>query len=116
MLWITDAQMLIRIRAERERVDVASLDPDAVDYVVRQAVAALVKKPDAAKQVSVQVDDGQVSRTFEKATGQIEITSEWWGLLFPAGQSDAFSVPLAYHHHQRHPRPALSQPFWEVNP
>ncbi|WP_143483604.1 hypothetical protein [Propionicimonas paludicola] len=95
-MWITDAQMLIRIRADRERVDVASLDSSVVDYVVRQAVAALVKKPDAAKEVSVQVDDGQVSKKFESATGQIEITPEWWELLFPAGRGSSFSISLSH--------------------
>lgn len=114
--WINDALLLIRIRAQRERVTVASLDQDVVDLVVREAVAARVKKPDASKQVSITVDDGQVSKTYESATGQIEITNEWWEMLFPATQTEAFSVPLAYRTAHHHPRPPLSQPFWDVNP
>ena len=116
-LWISDTGLLIAARANREHVDVSSIDPGILDMVVREAVAARIKKPDAAKQVSITVDDGQMSRTYESSTGQIEITDEWWELLFPAGQSDAFSVTLAHrptpHHHHR---PLLSQPFWDVNP
>lgn len=113
--WIGDAMLLISVRAQRERTTVSSLDQAVVDMVVREAVAARLKKPDAAKQVSIQVDDGQVSKTYEAATGQIEITADWWELLFPSGQSEAFSIPLAYQHPHHHPRPPLSQPFWDVN-
>lgn len=116
-LWISDALVLIGARATRERTNLASLDQGSLDMVVREAVAARIKKPDDATQVSVSVDDGQMSRTYKSATGQIEITDAWWELLFPSGSGEAFSVPLGYrpprhHHHDHEP---LSQPFWDVN-
>jgi hypothetical protein len=116
-LWISDALVLIGARATREHTDISSVDQGVLDMVVREAVAARIKKPDDATQVSVSVDDGQMSRTYKSATGQIEIRDEWWELLFPSGAGEAFSVPLSYrpprrHHHDREP---LSQPFWDVN-
>lgn len=96
-MWIADAERLINAWANRNGY--AYLDPDLTDYVVREAVADRVKRPDSATQVEVAVDDGRVSRRYESATGQIEIRSEWWDLLRPVSAQNvggAFSIRPAY--------------------
>lgn len=88
-LWIADALMLISARLGV----LADLDQDRLNYVVRQAVSAHVKRPDDATQVAVSVDDGSVSRTFRTARGRVEIIDDWWALLAPADTSArAFSI------------------------
>lgn len=115
-LWLTDALGLITARATREGTTIDALDQASLDMVMREAVAARIKKPDDATQVSVSVDDGQMSRTYKSATGQIQIRDEWWELLFPSSAGEAFSVRLGYQTDpHRHPRVPMSQPFWEVN-
>lgn len=87
-LWIADARMLISARLG----DITALDYVIVDYVVRQAVSAHVKRPDDATQVAVQVDDGSVSKTFRSSRGRVEILDEWWKLLAPKTTGRAFSI------------------------
>lgn len=87
--WIGDALMLVEARLG----DPAELDQDRLDYVVRQAVAAHVAKPDDATQVSVSVDDGSESRTYASGAGRVTILDKWWDLLSPAGaKGKAFAV------------------------
>lgn len=95
MMWIADAEMLISAWAARSGHALTDLDGTQVDYVVREAVALKVKRPDSATQVDVAVDDGRVSRRYESSTGQITILPEWWDLLTPAASTSsggAFSV------------------------
>lgn len=88
-LWIADARMLIAARLG----DLDDLDQTRLDYVVRQAVAAHVRRPDDATQVAVSVDDGSTSRTYRSSKGRVVILDEWWTLLAPADQSArAFSI------------------------
>lgn len=88
-LWIADARMLISARLG----DLAALDQDRLDYVVRQAVSAHVKRPDDATQVTVAVDDGSSSRTYRTSRGRVQIIDEWWALLAPPDSSGrAFSI------------------------
>jgi len=88
-LWIADARMLISARLG----DLTALDQGRLDYVVRQAVSAHVRRPDDATQVTVAVDDGQSSRTYRTAKGRVEILDEWWDLLAPADTTTrAFSI------------------------
>lgn len=88
-LWIGDALLLISARLGV----LADLDQGHLDYVVRQAVAAHVRRPDDATQVAVSVDDGSVSRTYRSSRGRIEILDEWWALLSPTDTTTrAFSV------------------------
>ena len=90
-MWISDALMLIEARLG----DPALLDQAKLDYVVREAVASLARRPDDATQVSVSVDDGSVSRTYRSGTGRVTILDEWWLLLAPASTAGrAFSVDL----------------------
>lgn len=94
--WISDALYLIR---KRSGLVFADLDPEDVDYVVRQAVVRHVRRPDDATQVAVSVDDGSVSKTYRSSRGRIEILDEWWALLMPAETTTrAFSIrPSGYY-------------------
>jgi hypothetical protein len=75
-LWITDAELLIANR--RALLPEVTVDPATLDYVVRQAVLAHVKKPDDATQVTIAVDDGSSSRRYESGKGRVTILDEWW--------------------------------------
>lgn len=96
-MWIDDAYMLIAARLVGDRDgQVASIDDlnqTVLDYVVREAVAAQVRRPDDATQVAVSVDDGSVSRTYRTSAGRVTIRDEWWDLLSPTDSSrGAFSI------------------------
>jgi hypothetical protein len=94
-LWITDAPTIIRHGPDgTSNLDLASLDPDALNLVVRESVSNRIKRPDSATQVSVSVDDGQVSRTYESGTGQLEIQPWMWNMLLPAASGGAFTIRL----------------------
>lgn len=87
--WIADTLMLIGARLG----DVTLLDQVRLDYVIRQAVTAHVRRPDDATQVAIQVDDGNVSRTYRSSRGRVEIIDEWWRLLAPTDTTGkAFSI------------------------
>lgn len=96
-MWISDALMLISARLVGDDTgQVASLDDldqPTLDYVVREAVVAQVRRPDDATQVEVRVDDGSVGRTYRTSSGRVTIRDEWWDLLSPTdSKSGAFSV------------------------
>lgn len=79
-MWIDDALMLIEARLG----DPAELDQAKLDYVVREAVVAMAKRPDDAVQVSVSIDDGSTSKTYRSGSGRVTILDEWWELLAPS--------------------------------
>jgi len=87
-MWIEDALMLIEARLG----DLALLDQPKLDYVVREAVVAQVRRPDDATQVSISVDDGQTSRTYRSGKGRVTILDEWWDLLSADDRGGAFSI------------------------
>ena len=88
-MWIRDARFLIKARLG----DLEALDQEALDYVTREAVAAMVRRPDDATQVDISVDDGRVSRIYQSSQGKVFIRTEWWDLLTPAGSGGAsFSI------------------------
>lgn len=90
--WIEDALMLIKARLG----DLADLDQEKLDYVVRQAVAEHIRHPDDATNVTISVDDASTSRTYRSGSGRVSIRDEWWALLSPSGDSGkAFSVDTA---------------------
>ena len=90
-MWIADAALLIEAR-RLEVDDTLTLDPDRVDYVVREAVVAQVRRPDDATQVSTSVDDTSVQRTYKSSRGRVSILDEWWALLgLAAARTGAFS-------------------------
>lgn len=47
-------------------------DPDGADrdYVILEAVAAVVRNPDDATSVDVQIDDGRVSKRYSSSSGR----------------------------------------------
>lgn len=78
-MWIDDAVMLI----DSKIIDLGAEVPDQVkiDYVVREAVAAHVRRPDDATQVTIAVDDASSSKTYKSGNGLVTITDAWWLLL-----------------------------------
>lgn len=92
-LWISDAEMLIEQR--REKLGVDELDEAKVDYVVREAVVAHVKRPDDATQVTVSVDDAATSKTYRSGKGRVSIIDDWWSLLGLTEPEGAFTLDLA---------------------
>ena len=89
-MWIDDAVMLIEAR--RIKLNAAEPDWAKLDYVVREAVVAHIKRPDDATQVTISVDDGSSSRSYQSGRGRVGILDEWWALLGLVETSGAFSV------------------------
>lgn len=92
---IDDAVMLIEDRATAVGVDFDTISEMKLDYVVREAVCAYIKKPDDATQVSVTVDDGTTARSYRSGKGRVDIIDEWWSLLGLTDPSSAFSLDMA---------------------
>lgn len=100
-LWVDDATMLIETRATQLNIDVDTIDDAKLDYVVREAVVAHIKKPDDATQVSITVDDGTTSKSYRSGKGRVSILDEWWvilGLTDPSGAFTLDMVPVASAH------------------
>lgn len=93
-MWIDDAVMLIDTRAEQLGIT-TPLDQAKLDYVVREAVAAHVKRPEDATQVTVAVDDGSTSKTYRSGKGRVTIQDDWWLLLGLTDPKGAFSIDMA---------------------
>lgn len=94
-LWIDDALMLIENRADQLEIDVATIDAAKLDYVIREAVVAHVKKPDDATQVTISVDDASTSKSYRSGKGRVSILDEWWTLLgLVAKDSGAFAIDM----------------------
>jgi translation initiation factor IF-1 len=91
-MWISDAEMLIETR--RLSLEVDPIDEAKLDYVVREAVVAQVKKPDDATQVTVSVDDGSTSRAYKSGKGRVTILDEWWLLLGLTDPSGAYTIDM----------------------
>lgn len=91
-MWVQDAKMLISAR--QGELGVAAPDQAPLDYVVREAVVAHIKRPDDATQVTVAVDDGSSSRSYKTGKGRVTILDEWWELLGLVETSGAFSVDM----------------------
>ena len=91
-MWISDAVMLIETR--RDELGKPVPDEAKLDYVIREAVVAHVKKPDDATQVSTQVDDGMTTKSYKSARGRVTILDEWWSLLGLTEVSGAFAIDL----------------------
>jgi hypothetical protein len=91
-MWIADAEMLI----EQRRADLDVDPPDAakLDYVVREAVVAHIRRPDDATQVTISVDDASTSRTYRSSKGRITILDEWWTLLGLTQPSGAYAISM----------------------
>jgi len=91
-MWIDDASMLIESR--QLLLGVENLDQAKIDYVIREAVVAHIKRPDDATQVTIAVDDGSSSRSYQSGKGRVTILDEWWTLLGLVEASGAFSIDM----------------------
>lgn len=65
----------------RRMGSLVDLDHDALRMVLTEAVTARLRSPEPVTQVSVQVDDANVSKSFKRSSGLIEILPEWWDAL-----------------------------------
>lgn len=96
-MWIGDALMLIEARlvggGTGQVASMDDLDQDKLDYVVREAVVAHIRKPDDATQVEIAIDDARSSRTYRSSKGRVTIIDDWWDLLSPTDSTaGAFSI------------------------
>jgi len=91
-MWIDDAEMLIEAR--RLLLGLEQPDEAKLDYVIREAVVAHIKRPDDATQVTVAVDDASSSRSYQTGKGRVTILDEWWVLLGLVEASGAFSIDM----------------------
>lgn len=94
--WIADVELLLRLRFSDR---LAEIDADAVDLVIREVVAARVRRPrDEVSSQSVAVDDATVTRRWETSTSGGRSWDEWlaWlaGLLPDATSGGAWSIRL----------------------
>ena len=85
--WIGWAESTI----QRRLGNLAQLDPDTLNMVIVEAVSRRLRMPEPVSQVSVSVDDANINKTYQKATGLIDILPEWWAALGWV-ESGAFSV------------------------
>lgn len=93
-MWIADALMLIQARVDATDPE-PTIDQDVLDYVIREAVTAHVRRPDDATQVTTSVDDGTVSKTYRSSAGRLTILGEWWAMLgLTTSSGRAFMVDL----------------------
>lgn len=92
-LWISDAEMLIESRVELLGVE-TPIDEAKLDYVIREAVVAHIKKPDDATQVVISVDDGSSSKSYRSGKGRVTILDEWWTFLGLTNPSGAFAIDM----------------------
>jgi hypothetical protein len=90
-MWIGDAQILINSR--KIDLGITYIDDAKLEYVIREAVVAQVRRPDDATQVTVTVDDATTSKTYQSSRGRVEILDEWWKLLgLTSPDGGAFSI------------------------
>lgn len=82
--WIDDAELLIRARLG----DLTLLDADNLAYVVREAVVARMRNPEAYQ--SETIDDYTYRMPSESR--RLTILDEWWNMLDPDTGANAFSV------------------------
>ena len=94
--WIDQASRLIERRARQFGRTLESLDEFAVLDAITEAVTRRVRQPEPVSQVSVQVDDGTVSKTYTRSTGLIEISPDSWADLGLV-QRGAFTIRPTYH-------------------
>lgn len=91
--WINEALYLIGLK-----VNIATADIEALDYVLTQAVLDLASGPaPGVIQESIQADDGMISTRYAKAQRRIVILPEWWEMLgVTVGGGQAFSIDMGY--------------------
>lgn len=90
--WIDRAYRLIETRLGSTAY--AALDPDILDDVVLIAVTEHVRgwRDSTASRYTVSIDDGSVSKQFEKAAGLLEIPDDLWPLLGVEAVAESFTI------------------------
>ena len=88
--WLSGVELFITAKLG----DVSNLDEAAVKYVEVEAVVAKIRRGAlaGASSITVNVDDGGVTRRYENPVSADDITDEWWALLDPDVGGGAFSV------------------------
>lgn len=89
--WIDRTERMIRRRADRLGVAWEDVDPQTLDDVILLVVAKHAQNPEAVESYDISVDDGREMRRY-RSSGELTITDEWWGWLFPDMTSGAFST------------------------
>ena len=101
-MWIVDAATLLSRGPDgRTPINLDDVDEDVVNMVIRELVANRLKRPDSATQVSVSVDDGQVTRTYESGTGQLQVLPWMWTMLQPNGEGSGGAFTIRTPHRPR---------------
>ena len=87
--WLDGVELFITARLG----DVADLPETVVKYVEVEAVLAKVQRAGRNESsITVQVDDGSVTRRYENAVTASDITDEWWQLLDPDTNTGTASI------------------------
>ncbi|WP_436702421.1 hypothetical protein [Nocardioides sp. BYT-33-1] len=112
--WIADAYMLIEVKFGTTYPD---LNPDLVDYVVRESVANRFRHGagDGTSSVTTTVDDGSVTRRWDSQDGGDSwLLDGWVDLLAPDRDSAAFSTRPSFEPDtvQWTPPPPRCDPEW----
>lgn len=92
--WIKLALLMIRNRFGT----LDSLDPEALEQVVAQAVSSRLSAPgEGITSTEVAVDDARSVKRYETTRGGLYISDDMWALLTPTRKRrGAFSIGLAY--------------------
>lgn len=87
--WLDGVELIIRARLG----DVAALDQDALRFVETETVADKARRlsDGGASSVTVAIDDGSVTRRFERVSDS-DITDSWWNLLDPNASTASASI------------------------
>ena len=91
-MWVADALRFIQRRATTLAVADEDVDQDDLDYVIREAVVAQVRKPDDWTQGA---EDPAGPKWYRTGAGRVLILDEWWTLLGLTSTSGrAFNVDM----------------------
>lgn len=116
--WIADAYLLIQAKFGATYPD---LDPNLVDYVVRESVTARFRDGSGgATSITVAVDDGNVTRRWDNDSSRHDswLLPGWIELLSPDRDSVAFSTRPTFEPDRVHwtPPPPRCDPDWWTLP
>ena len=92
MLWIgwLEADIDRRLPAP------AVVDPVTAQRAIVESIATYMDNPTAASQVSIQVDDGGVTKSYKKSAGRVQILPEFWADLGWSDQETGASSITPY--------------------
>lgn len=107
--WLNGIELIITARLG----PVADLDSAAVRYVEAEAVAERIRRNRGGGEssISVQVDDGMVTRRWDSPMTVGDISDDWWNLLSPRREGAAFSTRPGHAPDRCHQRPIVRTPL-----